>query len=296
MHPFCDFVRLLRLQVRIYHNAKVCGNWRLDTHALGATCFHMVTRGDCLLSIPGHLSETRFAEGDLVIFPRELPHTMTPIQPLEGDQRHGHYTDSAAGTGMLCGEVKMFHLYGDQLLRHLPPYLLVRNGPEAPWLADLLSLIVRESERATSAPPVISSVLIDRLSELLFTYALRDYLNAGAASSGFLGLYAHPHISKAIGRVHAEPAARWSLEALAAAAGMSRTRFAQAFKAVSGWTPNHYLTWWRMQLAWEQLSAGQKVGAVALAVGYQSEAAFSRSFAKHFGVSAGQVRRGEVGL
>lgn len=293
MHPFCDFVRLLRLQVQIYHNAKVCGNWRLSAHTLGATCFHIVTQGDCLLTIPGHLPETRLAAGDLIIFPRELPHSLAPVEQLTGEQSHRSYCDADRGTGLLCGEVKLFHLYGDQLLGQLPPYLLVRNGPQAPWLAALLALIVRESEQAAVPPPVVSTVLIDRLSELLFTYALRDYLHSGAASSGFLGLYAHPQLSRVLAQVHLQPAARWRLDQLAALAGMSRTRFAQTFKAISGWTPNHYLTWWRMQLAWEQLRQGHKVGAVALAVGYQSEAAFSRSFTRHFGVAAGQVRRGE---
>ena len=155
-------------------------------------------------------------------------------------------------------------------------------------------MIVRESETAGSAPPVVTNVLIDRLSELLFTYALREQLLQSPQSTGFLGLYAHPQLSRALAAVHAAPGERWTLERLAGEAGMSRTRFAESFKAVSGWTLNEYLTWWRMQLAWEQLAAGRKVQTVALAVGYQSEAAFSRLFAKTFGVSAGQVRRGET--
>ncbi|MDN3638101.1 AraC family transcriptional regulator [Simiduia curdlanivorans] len=300
MHPFCDFVRLLRLNVSIYHNAKVCGAWHLKAHNLGATCFHIVTLGECLLSIPGHLDKALLTAGDLVIFPREFDHVMEPISVDEGispvPQCHVAYGDGRIGTGVLCAEVRLFHLYRDQLLDALPPYLLIRNDERAPWLAAITGLIVAESRRIDTAPPVISSVVIDRLSELLFTYALRDHLTQTEQPLGFLGLYAHPQLSKAIAAVHADPAYRWGLDSLAQLSGMSRTSFAEHFKSVSGWTLNRYLTWWRMQLAWEQLHAGQKVQVVAEAVGYQSEAAFSRVFSKQFGVSAGQVRRGEIAI
>lgn len=52
-----------------------------------------------------------------------------------------------------------------------------------------------------------------------------------------------------------------------------------------------YQTWWRMQLAWSALSAGEPVVAAAQSVGYYSEAAFSRAFYKYFGTHAGTVRR-----
>ena len=72
---------------------------------------------------------------------------------------------------------------------------------------------------------------------------------------------------------------------------MSRTAFAETFRRVSEWTPAKYLTWWRMQLAWSKLSEGQTSASIAGTVGYKSEAAFSRAFQKHFGVTAGNVRR-----
>jgi AraC-like DNA-binding protein len=71
---------------------------------------------------------------------------------------------------------------------------------------------------------------------------------------------------------------------------MSRTSFCQRFKQVSGFTPFEYQTWWRMQLAWQYLESGETVQIVADKVGYASEAAFSRSFKRQFGVAAGTVR------
>jgi transcriptional regulator GlxA family with amidase domain len=53
-----------------------------------------------------------------------------------------------------------------------------------------------------------------------------------------------------------------------------------------------YLTRWRVQLASGLLrDTGAKLVAVALGVGYESEAAFSRAFEREAGVSPGAWRR-----
>jgi AraC-like DNA-binding protein len=56
-------------------------------------------------------------------------------------------------------------------------------------------------------------------------------------------------------------------------------------------SPMQYLTRWRMQLAARLLAEGtSKVSTVALEVGYDSEAAFSRAFKKVAGVSPARWR------
>ena len=52
-----------------------------------------------------------------------------------------------------------------------------------------------------------------------------------------------------------------------------------------------YLASWRMQLASRLLVDGAAVGTVATHVGYDSEAAFSRSFKRIVGVPPGEWRR-----
>ena len=63
-----------------------------------------------------------------------------------------------------------------------------------------------------------------------------------------------------------------------------------------GEPPIQYLARWRMQLAARLLTDGTaKVAAVALEVGYDSEAAFSRAFKKIAGVSPMAWRRAQAG-
>jgi AraC-like DNA-binding protein len=81
----------------------------------------------------------------------------------------------------------------------------------------------------------------------------------------------------------AEP---WTLESLAREVGASRSALAERFAHFLGQPPMQYLARWRMQMAARLLADGPaKVSAVALEVGYESEAAFSRAFKKMAGTS-----------
>ena len=55
-----------------------------------------------------------------------------------------------------------------------------------------------------------------------------------------------------------------------------------------------YLASWRMQLASRLLADGTAIATVATAVGYDSEAAFSRSFKRIVGVPPGEWRRTRI--
>jgi AraC-like DNA-binding protein len=213
---------------------------------------------------------------------------MWPVENLKGPQEHVHYTDELVGTGMLCGEVRVMHLYQNQLLEALPPVLLVRNTEDNPWLGQLTKLLLEESTKYQES----KSVTLNRLSEMVFVYALRHYIEREGASAGLLALYGDVRIAKAIKAFHEHPDLKWGLDELASKAGMSRTRFSKHFKQISGWTVGQYTSWWRMQLAWECLNAGDKIISVAAQVGYQSEAAFSRAFLKQFNKNPGVIRRG----
>jgi AraC-like DNA-binding protein len=65
--------------------------------------------------------------------------------------------------------------------------------------------------------------------------------------------------------------------------GLSRSVLAERFAELVGQPPMQYLALWRMQLASGLLIEGGHVAAVAAAVGYESEAAFSRTFKKLVG-------------
>lgn len=288
MGAFSELLQIIRLNVSIYHNAMVCGNWQLNEKELGVTCFHMVTIGSCRLDVPGHLTRL-LTIGDLVIFPKEIAHCMVPIGSVQGPQVHAAYSEAtlSEGTGMLCGKVKFQHRASNQLLAALPPVLIIPNNETCDWLKPIVGLMVNESLKGNAA----ANVIVDRLAELLFMHALRHFVTNHPDQIGVMALYNHTKLSLAVNAFHKQPSDLWTLDSLAKCAAQSRTQFAKKFREVSGWTPMEYVTWWRMQLAWSYLKEGDSVSMTAEKIGYRSESSFLRVFKKTFDISAGQVRR-----
>jgi AraC-like DNA-binding protein len=87
-------------------------------------------------------------------------------------------------------------------------------------------------------------------------------------------------------------AAPLSLDALAREAGLSRYHFLRLFAAAYGEPPFAYVRRRRLARAAELLAASDlPVGAVAAAVGFDSQSAFTRAFAAGAGMSPGRFRR-----
>ena len=127
----------------------------------------------------------------------------------------------------------------------------------------------------------------EQLSQLLFVQILRAHLETtGLLPAGWLHALADPRVAPALRLMHGEAARGWGLEELAKACAMSRTTFAQRFKAAPGVAPLAYLADWRMRLPERALrEEDTPVAAVARSLGYTSESAFSNAFKRIAGRS-----------
>jgi AraC-like DNA-binding protein len=91
--------------------------------------------------------------------------------------------------------------------------------------------------------------------------------------------------------VHERPADPWSLAAMADAAAMSRSAFADRFRSLAGEPPGAYVTRVRLDRARRLLqSTDATVADVADRVGYGSSEALSRAFKARYGVAPSAVR------
>ncbi len=276
-----------RLRAQVYSTYQFCGNWQVNAHEIGQTCFHMVTTGRCQMTMKGQ-APLILELGDLVVFPRELAHQLIPmadeLKPVAHEPMQIIAPDDALpGTAILCGALIFEHTGFNHVLDAMPEVFVIQ-AKDAPWICPLLEQIRFEmNERQTG-----SNNIINRLSELLFVYALRHQITINRHHS-FLNLFVHKELGPALKNINKHPEKNWSIESLAVECAMSRTKFSLLFKKVSGLTVNEYLTWWRMQLAYSHLKNGQRIAQVADQVGYQSEAAFSRVFKKTYGVSPGKI-------
>ncbi len=178
------------------------------------------------------------------------------------------------------------------LLAVLPKLIVVRgeNDDAASWLDQTLRLISVES---TSEAPG-AQIALDRLMDLLFIYTVRAWLSqVPAGDAGWLGALRDPRIGGVLQRIHAEPAASWTVESLARTSGMSRSGFAARFSDLVGESPLRYVTSWRMRLAARLMldHGDSSVAEIANRVGYESEAAFGVVFKRHFASPPARWRR-----
>ena len=101
-----------------------------------------------------------------------------------------------------------------------------------------------------------------------------------------------PSSRRALALMHARKAHRWTVTELARECGASRSALAERFTTMLGESPMRYLARQRLGTAAQRLRDGlEPIGRVALDVGYDSEAAFSRAFRREFGKSPAAWRK-----
>jgi len=114
-------------------------------------------------------------------------------------------------------------------------------------------------------------------------------------SRGWLSALRDRHIGQAMRLIHGQPGRQWTLETLAHEVGLSRSVFADRFTHYVGLPAMQYLARWRMQLAARRLEIpGMSIAQVTTEVGYETEAAFNRSFKKYVGTPPGAWRKGRI--
>lgn len=145
------------------------------------------------------------------------------------------------------------------------------------------------SEFRTPAPG--RSKALNLLFEYVFVLLVRRAVGEGRISSGLLYALQDGRLGPALICIHQEPQMQWSVERLAELAKMSRSKFAALFTEVMDMSPMAYVTAWRMKVAQDMLREGVAIKTIADAVGYSSQASFSRTFVQQIGQPPGEWLR-----
>jgi AraC-like DNA-binding protein len=164
---------------------------------------------------------------------------------------------------------------------HLPNR--VGRHPELRSAVDLLAQEL--DERRPGACLALPSLL-----DLLLIYMVRAWMSE-AETGSWPSVLNDPVTTAALRALHSDPAAPWTNDRLAAAAGVSRATLARRFTALVGRAPMAYLTWWRLTLAATRLrDTDASLATVAREAGYGSPYALSHAFSREFGVTPGRYR------
>lgn len=228
--------------------------------------------------------------GDLVFVAHDCWHVLSPERSINDDKTALAFDESGEPFEVICGSVEFPGGMGRSLIAGLPPMVVIpgANMVGQDNVRALGRLMASESQGLHLGARIIQ----DRLSDVLLTLALRYLMNTGAARKGLLAGLADPFLGKALMYIHRDFEKPWSLSSLAAAIGLSRSAFARRFQDLMEDTPMNYLTGWRMLHAEKWLKEGhQSVAQIADRLGYDTDAAFRKTFKRVRGQPPGEVRR-----
>ena len=216
------------------------------------------------------------------------------MQPVVEVDRNGSalVDGRAADTTLVCGFIGCDARPFNPLLATLPRLMHLPAGRGNDCSSQFATFAASES--ASRRPG--GEALLERLSEMMFVDAIRRHVDTlPAESTGWLAGLRDRIVGRALMLLHERPAAAWTIDELGNQVGLSRSALHQRFVDLVGQPPMQYLTRWRMQLASRLLrDTQQSVAAIALDVGYDSEAAFTRAFRRAAGMPPAAWRRHQV--
>lgn len=258
-----------RVRASLFHAGPLCGVTHFDARP-GRGFLHVMRNGEMEVrhaAATGLVEHLWVREPSLVFYPRPLAHDF--------------HNAPAEGSDFVCATLDFEA--GHPLVQALPP-LVVLPLAGVEGITATLTLLFGEAERVRCG----QRLLADRLFEVLLLQLLRWMLDQRGAPLplGLMRGLADPRLARALTALHARPGEAWSLASMAQAAGMSRSRFAEAFRDALGQTPADYLADWRLAIARAELRAGKPLKALAAELGYANASALSRLFAqRHAGLS-----------
>jgi AraC-like DNA-binding protein len=323
-----DLLRAVRLRGAVFFYVEGSDPWVVETPSSYEIIpailpgvehlmpFHGVARGSCWASLADG-EPIRLEEGDLVLFAQGDHHVMSSAPGLRGKgvdpsvyfaprppQLPFSLRISAQGMTargpeggepgqitVVCGFLGCDAKPFNPLLASMPRVLrtpgLAADGSS--WIATFLHSAVEESHRKRPG----GEAVLERMSEMMCVEVLRRYVDTlPPDQTGWLAGIRDAAVGRALALMHEKPGEPWTLERLGEVAALSRSTLHERFVHFLGQPPMQYLAQWRMQVAAAGLrDTDAKVNDIALDVGYENEAAFSRAFKRLVGESPGAWRR-----
>jgi len=299
-------LQTLRMRSTFSCQADLGAPWALEMPAIAdSVSFHVVTAGSCWLRLPG-ADAIELRAGDLALVPHGAGHDLVSdaggrrgprVDLLPQDYvtesysvlRHG---GDGRATQLFCGIVSFDDPAARRLMASLPAVLFIGGDTlsAASSVKDTLRLMASELSR----PRVGGETVATRLADILVIQAIRSWLADDATQTqGWVRALEDDRIGRVLEAVHARPGDEWTLDRLARVATMSKSSFSARFAELVDEAPISYVTRWRMTLAAARLRDEDiTAGRLSAELGYRSEAAFTRAFARVNGQTPGAMRRG----
>ena len=310
MDVLTDILESMRLTGGVVVDGSTRGDWcllskfneedraRMAPDAAELVAYHYIRSGCVHARVGGGPAVTARA-GDIILLPRndahlfysrsDLPpvdsHELMQAGSAEGEPARLVIDGPGEATSFYCGFLAV-STERHPLLDGLPPILKLSSSDatRTDWLESSLKLM----NEGKNSPEVVA-----RLAELFLAEAIRRYIEqVPMGEGGWVAGLRDPAVAKALAIIHSRYAEDIDVEMLAREAGVSRTILGERFGELLGEPPMRYCSRWRMRVAANMLRDGkQSASNVAYAVGFNSEAAFTRAFKREYGIPPATWRR-----
>lgn len=301
MDPLEDIFTAMHIESALYARLQAKAPWGIAFDTSPNARYAIVVRGHCWLSAASLPQPIALTGGDCFIvkgeaefqLQDELGHDLQACNEIFHENAGDTVAVGGDGalTEIVAGRFAFDSSGGEPLLPLLPSVLHIRMDSErARLLQATLQLIAME----TTEQSMGARLVVNRLADVLFMQAVRAYCTSeDCRDSGWLSAFTDRRLGAALRAMHAEIDRSWTVNSLAAIAGMSRSAFAQRFKTVVGDTPLNYLSRWRIYRAKTLLRQSElALIEIAQRVGYETDVAFNRAFKRTVGLSPGKYRSG----
>ncbi|MFD7643092.1 cupin domain-containing protein [Kitasatospora sp. NPDC059795] len=298
MDVVSDAISTVRIGRSSSNRVRVSGSWCARFAPYDGAGFHVVLSGGCRLFGADGTALT-LAAGDAVLLPRGAGHVLADAEADPSRAQHAVPFEEFTGelpkaqpggpgeAELLCGKYRLDHSRAHPLLAELPDVVHLPNRVgHHPELRSAIDLLGRELNGHRPG----SGIAVPSLLDLLLVYMVRARL-AEDSTGAWPAALADPVTAAAVRALHADPAAPWTNDRLAAEVGVSRATLARRFTTLIGRPPMAYLTWWRLALAAARLrDTPDPLAAIARRVGYGTPYALSHAFLREFGTTPGRYR------
>jgi AraC-like DNA-binding protein len=325
-----DVLRSVRLRTAVFYYVSCDGRWAAEAPAsreIAAAVmpdaehvieYHVLTHGECWAGIVGE-PPVKMKRGDIVLLAQGDAHVVSSAPGMRADPSIDSYFElgrtqrpfrihhqdevpqvdlegklpppspKTSEANFVCGFIGCDVRPFNPLIATLPRLLHLPAEGSGSWSEQFATFAAAES--AAKRPG--SEAVLERLAEMMFVDAIRRHVDQlPENTTGWLAGLRDRFVGRALALMHERPSAPWTIEDLSSQVGLSRSALHERFVSLVGQPPVQYLTNWRMQLASRKLLEGRSsVAAVAVDVGYDSEAAFARAFKRLVGMPPAAWRR-----
>lgn len=292
-------IDLIDVKVDAFATCQIAPHTALKCDAFDKVVVHFVLGGSGTINSEygGHSLST----GSVVIVPSNLPKTVAGEHPIVRvlEARHPCPLEdglikfsTGAGNGLVlgCAEVSASVDGVSNVFMHLHEPLVERTFSSS--VVPLFEQIAREF----AVPKVGTRALVGALMKQIMIEVFRSQIARESYRAWLWPAMLEPQLARAALSIIVRPGAHHTVDGLAAIAGMSRSRFSEAFAENFGRSPIEFVQAVRLRAARRMLlGSSLPIKAVAAAVGYSSRSHFSRAYQSYFGEAPSTLRTGNTG-